>query len=228
MSATIRIAKVVKVHNEHRAVDVVFLDTGWHMSGLQVMASTGSTCTGDLDLPEPIIDGEKWDPVLYDKRDLLAVVAEAEGMAVVLGFILPTVSEMVFEEPNRYVHRHASDFYETISDGADFELSHPSGAYIRIGVGSDHEDLTGRDYDKRWAIRRNKGRSTDVMISNHGGTAGCYVHLKPNGDVVIEGDHIYLHPSTGTPGVARLGDKVKCPAGIGHIIESSETVHAGD
>lgn len=228
MSTTLRMAKVVKVHHEHRAVDLVFLDNGWQLSGVQVMAPTASTCTGDLDLPEPIIEGEKWDPVLYDKRDLIAVVAETEGMAIVLGFLLPTVSEMVFEEPNRYVHRHVSDFYETIDDNASFELCHPSGAYFRIGVGAEHNDLTGSDYDDRWQIRRNRGRSTTVMLSNSTNRAGCYIQLTHNGDVIIQGGNVYLNPASGEKGVARLGDKVQCPAGIGHIIESSETVHAGD
>lgn len=228
MSTSIRFAKVTKVHNEHRAVDFVYLDTGWQISGAQVMAPTGSTCTGDLDLPEPIITGEQWDPVLSDQRDLIAVVADWGGHPIVLGFLLPQVSEMVFEEPNRYVHRHASDFYETIDDDANFELSHPSGAYIRIGTSTGHEDLTGRDYDGRWQIKRNKGKNTNVVVANNTNKGGCYIHLTPYGDVIVEGQHVYLKPSSGTKGVARLGDEVKCPAGTGYITKASESVHAGD
>lgn len=227
MSTTLRLAKVVKVHHEHRAVDLVLLDNGWQLSGVQVMAPTASTCTGALDLPEPIIEGEKWDPVLYDQRDLIAVVAETEGMAIVLGFLLPTVSEMVFEEPNRYVHRHVSDFYETIDDTANMDLVHPSDAYIRIGGGEDPANLAGADYDKRWALHRNTGKSVTITIRNRSGSE-CFIRLDPSGDITIQGKDIYLNPQHGTKGVARLGDKVQCPAGIGHIIESSETVHAGD
>lgn len=193
MSTTIRIAKVVKVHHEHRAVDVVFLDNGWHATGLQVMAPTASTCTGDLDLPEPIIEGETWDPVLYDKRDMLAVVADTEGMPLVLGFVLPTVSEMVFEEKNIRVRRHVSDFYELTNDQGDHEWVHPSGAVIRMG-GNAANSYRPSDYDKRWVIKRNRNKATEILISRGSGSATTFVHLKASGEVIIRGATIKLNP----------------------------------
>lgn len=181
MSTSLRLAKVVKVHHEHRAVDLVLLDNGWQLSGVQVMAPTASTCTGDLDLPEPIVAGEKWDPVLYDKRDIIAVVAETEGMAIVIGFILPQICQMNFERENFAVYRHASDVYTTIAENGDTELYHPSGTYIKIGQDPAHEDLTGKDYDGLWKLKGAKPAQLTIVVN--GGKAS--LSIAANGHVTL-------------------------------------------
>lgn len=223
----LRMAKVVEVHAEHRSVDLVFLDNGWHCAGVPVLAGTASTSTGTLDLPAPVVGDNKWDAALLEQRDMLAVVGMVGDQPVVMGFILPSVSQMVFQRENFAIRRHASDFVETINDGADYELVHPSGAYLRIGVGDEVEDLTHQDYDARWEITRNNGKSVTIMIRNASGT-DAFVRIAPSGDITVQGRNIYLNPQNGIKGVARLGDEVQCPAGIGHIVESSETVFAGD
>lgn len=181
MSANIRLAKVTAVHHEHRAVDLVYLDTGWQISGALVMAPTASTCTGNLDLPAPTIKGDKWDPAFSEDRDLLAVVADWGGLPIVLGFILPQICQMNFERENFAVYRHASDVYTTIAENGDTELFHPSGTYVKIGQDTAHEDLTGKDYDGLWKL---KGASpAQLTIVVNGGKAS--LTIDPKGNVTL-------------------------------------------
>jgi uncharacterized Zn-binding protein involved in type VI secretion len=251
----LRLAKVTKVHHPHRSVDLVYLDNGWPVSGAQVMAPSASTCTGVLDLPEPIVkegEVERWDPELLDKRDMLAVVAEIGTFPVVIGFLLPQISEMVFDRPNFAMNRHASDLYQKVDDLANFEIYHPSRAWISMGA-IEHEELSGKDYDKRFKLKRNTKKKVVIALSNGSGWDECHVKvglgehggdieieggnvvIKGNtkvriegGEVEIQGGNIYLNKASGVEGVARVGDKVRCPAGVGVIIEGSGTVHCGD
>lgn len=177
----LRVAKVVGTHPEHRAVDLVYLDSGWRASGVLVVSPDGSTNTGSINLPEPVISGDKWDPKLSGDRDMLALVGTVGDRPVVLGFITPQVCQMSFRRKNFAVHRYPSDVYTMVDGDGNTELYHPSGTYVRIGQGTAHEDLTGKDFDGQWKLKKGKGAT--ITISANGGKATLVI--APNGGITV-------------------------------------------
>jgi len=181
----IKLAKVIKVHPEAYRVDVLMLDDGTQISSIQVMTSMASNRTGVADLPELSRSGEK-DLQFTGEQDAIAVLAYFAQMPVVIGFLHPATTQMLFKEKNRMVYRHASDVYMTIDENANAELSHPSGSYFRMGASPDHDDLSGKDYEGRWKIDNNTDSSPycKLVVAN-GGQEQASIEITPEGNVTI-------------------------------------------
>jgi hypothetical protein len=179
------LAKVVGVHRESGTVDLVLLHNDRPVAGVKVMSGTASGNTGFSDVPVPDVNNaaNPFQSTNTGGRDMVAVVAEFSGVPVVLGFLFPTVSQMLFRDPNRMVYRHASDVYLTIDDAGNTELAHPSGAYLRIGKSGAHEDLTGKDYNGKWKIARNTAQDVHFHIAMGGGAAS--LDIAPDGTIVV-------------------------------------------
>lgn len=196
---SIAIGFVVAVYPEGQSIDVLMSDDGSRFSNVQVMVPSGSSDTGLADLPDPglPIDDTRWNFNTNPERFLRAVLAFYRGNPVCIGFLLPQVTQMTFQRKNFRIFRHASDVYTTIDDSGNTELYHPSGVYFRIATNPAHEDLTGQDFDKKWAIARNTGQEVHVHLAAMNGTT---LDIDPTGNVTISVPH-------GTVGLT-------CPAGV--------------
>lgn len=183
----LRIGRVVEVHPEDNSVDLVMIDDGSRVAGVQVLSNSATGNTGMHDLPS--VDrpgGDKWNITTPTDRDMIAVVGSVGRQAVVLGFLFPQVSQMLFAEKNRKVTRHASDVYTTVDDAGNTELYHPSGTYLRIGTSANHEDLTGKDSDGRWKISRNTDKAVSVRLRvANAGAVKATLTIDPNGNVSL-------------------------------------------
>lgn len=181
----IKLARVVKVDWKSHMVDIVMSDDGRAISGVRVMSPAASTNTGFNDLPKPDVTPTKEFKTggSSKTRDIIAVVSFFNGLPVVLGFLHPQVSQMMFSDEERMIYRHASDVYQTIDKSGNMELAHPSGAYIRMGEAPQHEDLTGKDFDAKWKISRNTGKKIHIHIEQAGGLAS--IDIAPNGAITI-------------------------------------------
>lgn len=179
----IDLARVIKVHWETNSVDLVMSNDGRTISGVRVMTQAASTNTGMHDLPTP----EENDPLKMKStkktRDIIAVVSYFNDLPVVLGFLHPRDTQMLFADKERMVYRHASDVYQTIDKDGNIEMRHPSGLYIRIATDPAHEDLTGQDYNKQWAIAKNTDKQVHLHIEQAGGAAT--LDIAPNGAIVV-------------------------------------------
>lgn len=113
-----------------------------------------------------------------------AVVAFARGAPVVLGFLLPQVGQMTFSDKNRRVDRHVSGVYSTIDGAGSLEVHHPSGTYLRMAASPAHEDLTGQDFDGRWAVPAADPVHVHLEVKNGGGTT-VLIDLAPSGAVTV-------------------------------------------
>lgn len=188
----LKLGIVVDIHPEDNAVDLLMLDDGSRVPGVQVMSMSASSNTGLADLTMPDRPrADKWDPQKSNTRDIIAVVALTGMKPIVLGFLFPQVSQMLFADKNRRVFRHASDVYTVIDDDGNVELYHPSGTYFRIGETAAHEDLTGQDYDGQWKISRNTDKAVHVRLRvAAAGTEKANVSITPGGDLsaVVAGD----------------------------------------
>lgn len=180
----ITLGRVVGVHPEANAVDVEMMMDGRRIAGIQCMSQICGTDFGMAGMDSPGVSG-------YDKnpngvRDIIAVVTFMGSQPLVLGFLFPQVCQLLFEELGRYIFRHSSDVYTTISPNGDAEFYHPSGAFVRFGESTAHEDLTGKDYDGKWKIIKNTGRKVSIHVEQAGGTAA--VTIDPDGNFFIEHD----------------------------------------
>jgi hypothetical protein len=182
----LRLGKVVKVFPESNSVNLVMLDNSERLPMVQVLSTSASTNTGLAELTEPEPPAEDWD-VQPTKRDIYAAVGTMGTTPVVLGFLFPQVTQLLFKEKNRRVHRHASDFYTSVDDAGNFEVFHPSGTYMRIGTTPEHEDLTGKDFDKKWKIERNTDKAVHVrLVVKNGGAEKVSLSATPDGNVALK------------------------------------------
>ena len=181
----IKLAKVIKTYPEAYRVDVLMLDDGTEITNIQVMASLATNRTGMADLPELERSGEK-DLLFSQDKDAIAVLAYFALMPVVIGFLHPATTQMLFKEKDRMVYRHASDAYLTIDKKGNSEFYHPSGSYFRIGGSAAHEDLSGKDYEGLWRIDKNIDTSPycKLVVAN-GGQEKASIEITPEGNVTI-------------------------------------------
>lgn len=180
------LAKVVAIHPESNMVDLLVLDDNRRLAGVRVMSPEASSSSGLAGLVVPSSQNAP-DPyaVAFDgDRDTVACVGYYRGMPVVMGFLFPTVTQCLFVDMDRYLHRTASDFYHTVDGKGNAEWFHPSGAYIRVGTSPAHEDLTARDFNKSWAIKRNTDNAVHIHIEQAGGVAS--VNIAPDGAISVQ------------------------------------------
>ncbi|HFD88181.1 MAG TPA: hypothetical protein ENJ35_10980 [Gammaproteobacteria bacterium] len=181
----LRLARVAQVYPESGRVDIVMLDDGTEIAGVQSMLSDASTRTGVSGMPEPSRAGER-DLTFSEDLDMIAVVGYLAGGPIVLGFLPPRSTQMLFKDKDRMIYRHASDLYFTVDEMGNAELYHPSGTYVRIGESSAHEDLTGKDFEKKWKIDRNTDKQPyfKAAVAN-GGAEQASLEMTPTGDINI-------------------------------------------
>lgn len=188
----LRKARVVAVHPESHAVDLIIMDDGRRFSGVQVMAGVAGGDVGSVDLPEPTVTDPQrpFESGNTGQRDMYAIVAFMGEIPVVMGFLYPQVSQALFGGEtgrNRKIYRHASDVYFTIDGSGNTELHHPSGTYFRLGEVGDHEDLSGQDYDKIWKQAKNTDKALTVAMELHnGGVKKMSLRIDPDGNVTID------------------------------------------
>jgi hypothetical protein len=194
-----RIAKVVKVYPEAHAVDLVFVDNLSRAPLVQVMGG-GSTNTGHVDMPEPTPAAKPGDITATKDRDLYAVVTTVAGIPFVLGFLTPQVSQVLFKRSNFRVTRHASDVYSTLEDSGAYTMAWPNGTYLKVGADNTLEDLTAKDFDKKWKVARNK-------------TVAPKIHLVVKNTDGVQKALIDIDPATGTLTLTLAGDLVQTVTG---------------
>jgi hypothetical protein len=182
----ISLAKVTRVVPGGHAVDLLFMDTGDRVPAVQVMTGYASGDTGLVDLVQPDQGEDQWDPSRIGEREVIACVSYYKNIPVVIGFLFPQVCQMLFDRQNFKVDRHASDVYTTTDNDGNHELFHPSGTYLRIGTAPAHEDLTGLDFDKKWAITKNTDKAVHVHLSvRNAGAEVASLDIDPAGNVTL-------------------------------------------
>lgn len=165
----------------------MILADGRRLVDVRVMTGFASSATGVADLPDPVLgSGGGDDPAAADRgeREMVAVIGFSPMGPVCFGFLFPHVSELMFKDRNRKVARHASDVYWTIDGKGNSEFFHPSGAYVRFGESGEHEDLTGKDFDGKWKIRRNMDSKVHIRVEQANGLASF--DIDPSGNIKVK------------------------------------------
>src|ERR1700741_2691279 len=145
---------VVGAHPEDHSVDVIMADTYQRIAGIQVLSPTANSSSGTADLGVPdALDGDaKWDMSKRSGLDTIACIDFSGNMPVVVGFKFPPIGQMPFADKNRRLQRHSADVYSTVDSAGNCELAWPNGSFFLLAATPEHEDLTGKDFDKKWAI----------------------------------------------------------------------------
>ena len=183
----LRYGLVVATHPEDHSVDLVMTDDYSRVAGVQVM------CDGGLDFgranlfsPDDKSGDDKWSMAKRTADDVKAIVLWGARMPVVIGFLYPQVGQMTFSDKNRFIDRHSSDVYETIDAAGNWERAFPNGGFIRYATTPDHEDLTGKDVDKNWAIKKNTSAATHLrVVLGNAGAVKFDFHTDPDGNVAV-------------------------------------------
>ncbi len=185
---------VVDTHPEDHSVDLVMMDDGSRLIGVQVTSQNGSTRSGSVDMPSVPEKKDKWDITQRSEQDQIALVGFVRGYPVVFGYLFPQVSQMTFADKKRRMDRHQSDVYTTVDGDGNMEIHHPSGAYIRIAENPDHEDLENKNYDESFKLDRNKSKRVSMRLAM-GDKAS--ITISPDGDITIGGKSVNISSATG-------------------------------
>lgn len=175
-----RQAVVVATHPERRTVDLVYADTAMPVAEVPI-AGWVSSDGGHWHLPSvPKPKGIATQGSPPDSgRQLIALVDQVGGRAIVTGFMTPPSTQMAFTQDDREVHRHSSGAYTTVAPDGSIETYHPSGAYFRIGAGS-HENLQGISRENVWNEVSNAAQPTITLKSQN-----FSLTIDPSGNVTL-------------------------------------------
>lgn len=228
-------AKVWDVHPEHNAVDVTMLHDRRRLVGVPVISMSASGNTGVIDLPIPTLTTggeEKWESQNTKDRDIVAIIGFSEGTPICFGFIYPPVSQMNFEgeiAQERRIQRHASDVYETIDKDGNCEFYHPSGTFLRFAEDPEHFDLSGKDYDKKWNIKKNKDKKPYIRLEVHAaGEKKARITVSPKGEVeVLCDDQVAVNTQKGVDVIAQEDVTVDTQADVKVTAQGDVSVDAG-
>ena len=193
---SIVLGKVVDVHPEHNSVDIRVFNDRRRLIGVPVVGMGNTGNTGLIDLPVPDLttgrgEDTKWDSDNTDKRDIMALVAFADGSPVCLGFVYPPITQMTFDgeqAKERRLFRHASDVYSSIDKDGNVEVAHPSGTWFGMSERPTKTKLTEKDYDQKWQVKRNLARAVHGVISWWNGPEKkekARAHVTPSGDMMV-------------------------------------------
>lgn len=222
---------VVAVYPEGNSVDVLLDDDGSRLANVQVLSPTGSSNTGVIDLPDVggPADDTRWDPTATRDRYVKAMVGFCRSVPFVAGFLLPQINQITFKEKNRRIARHASDVYTSVDDAGNVEVYHPSGTFLRIGTAAAHEDLTGKDYDQKWAITRNTDKAVHVQLTvKNAGVQKASLNIDPSGNVTLSHAGNLSSSTAGSAVVNVTGTTDVVSGGNAHLTAPQVTITASE
>lgn len=182
---------VVDIHPEDNSVDLFMCDDGSRLVGVQVLSHIGSARTGLVDLTEVpnVKDGDdKWDITERNGQDMEAYVASVSGGWVVVGFSLPQISQMTFDDRRRAFYRHQSDVCHTIDGEGNLEIFHPSGSYVRLAQDTRHDNLEGKNFDENLKLDRNTDKPVSFYVQSSavdGSVARATAEIAPDGSITL-------------------------------------------
>jgi hypothetical protein len=160
---------VVGVHPDDYSVDLVMVDDGSRVVGVQVLTSNGSGRSGMFDMPTPPARASKWDIATAKEGEQIAIVGYMRGNPVVLGYMYPKNSEMTFRDGKRALYRHQSDVTVSIEETGAMNIKHPGGLAISIGTPANPR-LEPQSAAGNYAPIKNKGEKLNFSITFPGFT----------------------------------------------------------
>lgn len=179
---------VVATHPEDHSVDLVMVDNGERLIGVQVQVPSGSSRSGTVDMPEVPERKDKWDITQETGQDMHAIVDYVGRVPTVTGFLYPQINQMLFKDPKMRFSRHQSDVMSYTDGDGNFGIMHPSGAFIQVGEKPEKPELASKNADASLKPDRNTGRAVYLRVELAGNVAR--ITMTPDGacEVLLEKD----------------------------------------
>ena len=176
---------VVATHPEDPSVDIVMVDDGSRLTGVQLMAPMGASArTGSIDLPGVPEKKDKWDITKETGQDMIAIVDYVGRTPVVTGFMFPQISQMTFKDPKMRFNRHQSDVMSYIDGDGNMGIMHPGGAFIQIGEKPEKPELASKNADASLKPDRNTGKKVFLRVALAGNVAE--LTMTPDGTCTLK------------------------------------------
>lgn len=175
---------VVATHPEDHSVDLVMVDNGQRLVGVQVMTSSGSSRSGTVDMPAVPEKKNKWDITQETGQDMHAIVDYVGRTPVVTGFLYPQINQMLFKDPKMRFSRHQSDVMTSIDGDGNISLQHPGGAFIQIGEKPEKPDFASKNADSSLKPDRNTGKKVYLRVALAGNVAE--LTMTPDGTCTLK------------------------------------------
>lgn len=187
---------VVATHPEDHSVDLVMVDNGERLVGVQVMTSNASSRSGTVDMPAVPEKKDKWDITKDTGQEMHAIVDYVGRTPVVTGYLFPQVNQMLFKDPKMRFSRHQSDVMSYTDGDGNFGIMHPSGAFIQVGEKPEKPELASQNADASLKPDRNTGTKVFLRVALAGNVAEltmtpdgtCTLKLEKDFDVEAQGD----------------------------------------
>lgn len=179
---------VVATHPEDHSVDLVMVDTGERIIGVQVMTSNASSRSGTVDMPAVPEKKDKWDITQDTGQEMHAIVGYVGRTPVVTGFLYPQINQMLFSDQKMKFSRHQSDVMTSIDGDGNISLQHPGGAFIQIGEEPEKPELASKNADASLKPDRNTGKKVYLRVELAGNVAR--LTMTPDGtcELLLEKD----------------------------------------
>lgn len=179
---------VVATHPEDHSVDLVMVDTGERIIGVQVMTSNASSRSGTVDMPAVPEKKDKWDITQDTGQEMHAIVGYVGRTPVVTGFLYPQINQMLFNDQKMKFSRHQSDVMTSIDGDGNISLQHPGGAFIQIGEKPEKPELASKNADASLKPDRNTGKKVYLRVELAGNVAR--LTMTPDGtcELLLEKD----------------------------------------
>lgn len=195
---------VVATHPEDHSVDLVLVNNGARLVGVQVCAGACSSRSGTVDLPAVPEKKDKWDITKATDQEIYAVVDYIGRTPIVTGFLYPQINQMLFKDPKMRFSRHQSDVISYIDGDGNMGILHPGGAYIQIGESPDKPELAAKNADANLAADRNTGRKVHLRVALAGNSVE--LTMTPSGEVTLKLDSDFSMEAGGNIAMKAGGD----------------------
>jgi hypothetical protein len=168
---SLRFAQVVHIYPNLRVAELVMTDNGQRFSNVPYLSGYVSSDSGTWMAHATTRPGsEQAAGGLHAEaadRSIIAACLFEGGRPVILGFMAHPLTQMAFvhSEANRDVYRHPAGVVATVGKDGSLEIQHTGAAYLRIGTGIEHEDLTPLSANKNWVLPLND--QPTITLSNN-------------------------------------------------------------
>lgn len=186
--------RILATYPEQNAVDVA-MRLGGVLRKVPVLRPIAGTFEGTTYLPEIKNPDtvEKTPLGLFGDlrgsaiKDTFAVVGFMGGdikRPVIMGFLPPEQYSGSFPDASGEVSRHRNGIYTRYGDDG-FEMSHPSGTFIKMGTSATKTSLNSTNVDSKQPFKDTDGVSAaapDLVISH---SSGLNIHITTSGSIII-------------------------------------------
>lgn len=168
---SLRFGQVIHYYPNHRVAEIVMTDNAQRFQNVTCLTGYVTSDSGthiNHTMQRPGSEQEAGGLMVnMAERSVLAACIFEGGRPFIVGFMPHPMTQLAFrhEEGNRDLYRHPAGIVATVNKAGNFEMQHTGAAYLRIGLGIEHEDLTPLAWNENWTLPLNE--QPTITLSNN-------------------------------------------------------------